>query len=64
MVVRCACRSVFWAEPPLACCPSCDEPALIRSPSESTEEFAERLEAYAHTQAEIRALPETMDFDG
>jgi hypothetical protein len=48
----------------MACCPSCDEPALVRSPSESTEEFADRLEAYAHTQAEIRSLPETIGIDG
>jgi hypothetical protein len=58
MIARCPCGSVFWAEPPFSCCPGCDEPALVRSPAESPDEFVERVGGYARTRAEIRALPE------
>jgi hypothetical protein len=58
MIVRCVCGSVFWGEPPSSCCPSCDEPALLRSPGESTERFGERCAMYVQTRADIAALPE------
>jgi hypothetical protein len=58
MIARCQCRTVFWAEPPISDCPQCDEPALVRSPGESADEFVKRLSAYFRTRAQIQALPE------
>jgi hypothetical protein len=49
---------MFWAAPPLSCCPACDEPKLVRSPGESVEAFVDRVAAYHLTRAEIRSLPE------
>jgi hypothetical protein len=58
MIVRCTCGSVFWAEPPFSCCPTCDEPKLVRFRDEPLEEFIDRVAAYHLTRAEIRSLPE------
>jgi hypothetical protein len=58
MIAKCTCGSVFWAEPPLSCCPACDEPKLVRLPDEPVEAFTDRVAAYHLTRAEIRSLPE------
>jgi len=58
MVARCECGSVFWAEAPLSCCPTCDEPKLVRFTGEPLESFVDRVAAYHLTRDEIRSLPE------
>jgi hypothetical protein len=58
MTVHCECGSTFWADPPLTCCPQCDEAALVPWSGESPEDFLERTSAYLRTVAEIRALAE------
>jgi hypothetical protein len=58
MIARCECGTTFWAEPPITCCPRCDEPELVRFRDEPVEEFLKRVRLYNITRAEIRALPE------
>jgi hypothetical protein len=58
MIADCDCGARFWAEPPLTCCPRCDEPELVRFRDEPVDTFLARVRMYHLTRAQIRALPE------